>query len=71
MENTNRHYINRLTALWAFSESGLGGMMHALKIPFTGFFLGGFAIVILTLIAHHSRNRFSDIMQSTLLVILV
>lgn len=71
MDTTNRHYINRLTALWAFSESGLGGMMHAVKIPFTGFFLGGFAIVIITLIAHHSKQRFSDILQSTLLVMLV
>jgi uncharacterized membrane protein YhaH (DUF805 family) len=71
MRELNRHYINRLTALWAFSESGLGGMMHAFKIPFTGFFLGGFAIVIITLIAHHSNKRFTDILQSTLLVILV
>lgn len=71
MHELNRHYINRLTALWAFSESGLGGMMHAFKIPFTGFFLGGFAIVIVTLIAHHSNKRFTDILQSTLLVILV
>jgi len=38
--------------LWALSESGLGGMMFALKIPFTGFFVGGFAVVMLGLIAH-------------------
>ncbi len=62
----------RLTALWALSESGLGGMMHALKIPFTGFFLGGFAIVIITLIAHFSDNKpFSAILQATVLVVLV
>lgn len=63
--------INRLTALWALSESGLGGMMHAFKIPFTGFFLGGFAVVIVTLLAHFSVNRWKDITKATLLVILV
>lgn len=61
----------RLTALWALSESGLGGFMHALKIPFTGFFLGGFAVVIITLIAHHAPDKFRSVMQATLLVVLV
>jgi hypothetical protein len=65
------HTLTRLTALWALSESGLGGMMHALKIPFTGFFLGGFAIVIITLIAHFTNTPFKSILQATLLVILV
>ncbi|MES2559626.1 MAG: hypothetical protein V4590_07800 [Bacteroidota bacterium] len=63
--------VTRLTALWALSESGLGGLMHALKIPFTGFFLGGFAIVIITLIAFESTKPFKVILQATLLVILV
>ncbi len=63
--------IMRLTALWALSESGLGGLMHAFKIPFTGFFLGGFAIVIITLIAHHSTRKWKSIMQATLLVVLI
>ena len=67
----HRNTITRLTALWALSESGLGGMMHALKIPFTGFFLGGFAIVVITLIAHFSQNRWKDILQATLLVVLI
>ena len=61
----------RLTALWALSESGLGGIMHAFKIPFTGFFLGGFAIVIITLIALNSKKCWQDITQATLLVILI
>lgn len=61
----------RLTALWALSESGLGGFMHALKIPFTGFFLGGFAVVIIVLIAHYSRQKFRQVVQATILVILV
>lgn len=71
MSKENQLAISRLTALWALSESGLGGMMHAVKIPFTGFFLGGFAIVIITLIAHFSKTPFKSILQATLLVILV
>jgi len=67
----NRYIINRLTALWALSESGLGGVMHAMKIPFTGFFVGGFAVVLLALIAHYSGRNFRIVLQSTLLVILV
>lgn len=63
--------VTKLTALWALSESGLGGLMHALKIPFTGFFLGGFAIVIITLLAFESTKPFKVILQATLLVILV
>ena len=71
LQNNHTSLLTRLTALWALSESGLGGFMHALKIPFTGFFLGGFAIVIITLIAHHTQHKSKSILQATLLVILV
>lgn len=67
----HEHIIPRLTALWALSESGLGGFMHAVKIPFTGFFLGGFAIIMIILIALHSHKPFTQIMKATLLVVLV
>ena len=70
-ETPNSKSINRLTALWALSESGLGGIMHALKIPFTGFIVGGFAVIIISLLAHFSNNNFKIILQSTLLVLLV
>jgi hypothetical protein len=72
MTSNQSYTATRLTALWALSESGLGGMMHALKIPFTGFFLGGFAIVMVTLIAQqYTQGRFKAVLQATLLVILV
>ena len=45
--------------------------MFAFKIPFTGIFLGGFAVIIITLIAKYSTNKWRSILQSTLLVILV
>lgn len=71
MQVKNSNSITRLTALWALSESGLGGLMHAIKIPFTGFFLGGFAIVIITLMAQLSDKPFKSIMQATMLVVLI
>ncbi|MBL7683482.1 MAG: hypothetical protein JNK00_08970 [Flavipsychrobacter sp.] len=67
----NTTTIQRLTALWALCESGLGGWMHALKIPLTGFFVGGFAVVIIGLLAHYTRNNVRQMLQATILVILV
>jgi hypothetical protein len=63
--------LQRLTALWALGESGLGGWMHALKLPFTGIFVGGFAVACIALIAHYSRNNMRVLLQSLLLVLLV
>lgn len=63
--------ILRLTALWALNESGLGGLMFALKIPLTGFFVGGFAVVLIGMIAWYSNCSYSRILQATLLVLIV
>ncbi len=70
-KQNNLSTINRLTALWALGESGLGGWMHALKLPFTGIFVGGFAVLIIGLIAHYSNNSAKQILKATLLVLLV
>lgn len=71
MQKNNATTVQRLTALWALCESGLGGWMHALKIPLTGFFVGGFAVVIIGLLAHFTRNNMRQMLQATVLVILV
>lgn len=63
--------ITRLTALWALSECALGGIMHAFKVPFTGIFVGGFAVVIIALIAFNSENKFTSILRATLFVLMV
>ena len=70
-ENNSTQLITKLTALWAISESGLGGIFHALKLPFSGIFLGGFAVIIITFIAQNSTKKFSAIMQATFIVILI
>ncbi len=63
--------VFRITALWAFSECALGGIMHALKLPFTGFFVGGFAVLCIGLLAHVGNRNAAIILRSTLLVVLV
>ncbi len=62
--------VKRITAIWAFSESAFGGILHALKIPFTGIIIGGASVIFITLIAHYSERK-TNILKSTLLVILV
>ena len=63
--------MQRLTALWAFTESGLGGIMHALQIPFTGLLVGGMAVIMICLIAEFSDNAFRQILKSAIIVLIV
>ncbi len=63
--------IHRLTALWAFAESGLGGVLHALKIPFTGLIIGGFAVILITLIGYLSKQHYKYILQALVIVLMV
>lgn len=69
--STNNIIITKLTALWALNESGLGGMMFALHIPLTGFFVGGFAIILIGLIAFYSDNNFKQVVKATVLVLII
>ena len=57
----------KLIAIWAISESGLGGLLHAAKIPFSGILLGSFAVIIITFIAKSSEERFNSIIKATML----
>lgn len=68
--NIHYNYRKRITALWAFSESVFGGLLHALKIPFTGLFLGGFAVIFLSLIAELSKDK-KDILKVTSIVLAI
>lgn len=66
----NKEIIFRLTAIWAFNEAALGGILHALKIPFAGLFVGGAAVVLISLIALHAEKR-GSVFSSALIVLLV
>jgi len=63
--------VQRLTALWALNESGLGGFMHAMKIPFTGVFVGGTAVLIITLIASFAERKGRAILRAMLFVVVI
>jgi len=63
--------VQRLTALWAFTESGLGGIMHALQIPFTGLLVGGMAVIMISLIAEMSDHKYRQVLKSAMIVLIV
>ncbi|NCS88685.1 MAG: hypothetical protein AUK34_01190 [Ignavibacteria bacterium CG2_30_36_16] len=67
---TDENLFFRLTAVWAFNEAALGGILHALKIPFTGLFIGGAAAVLISMIAFHSKQR-GAIIRAAAIVLLV
>jgi len=64
------HEVQKLTALWALSESSVGGILHALKVPFRGMFISVIAIVLIGMIAQFARRPF-QILKSTLSVLMV
>ncbi len=68
---TNGVVIERLTALWALNECGLGGFMHAFNSPFTGIIVGGISVLLVSLIALHSEKAWPIILKSLGLVLLV
>jgi hypothetical protein len=70
LKNNIPHFI-RLTALWAFVEAGLGGFLHAFHLPFTGIILGGFAVIIISLLAQCFEKPFFKILQSTIIVLAI
>ena len=69
-DRDNPAAIGRITALWAFSEAALGGILHGLRIPLTGIFVGGAAVLFITLIAYFADKK-SVILKSTFIVIIV
>ena len=62
--------VASITGLWAFSEAALGGILHALRIPFTGLFVGGAAVIFISLLYFYT-NKTSTIFKSTIIVILI
>lgn len=60
----------RITALWAFSEAFLGGLLHGFKIPFAGLALSLIASLCMSLIAVSGEKR-GGIIRATLVVIAI
>jgi nucleoside-triphosphatase THEP1 len=67
----NQVVIKRLTLVWALAETTLGGLLHAFKLPITGFLVGGFSVLIIGFLALYSgKNAWKTILQATTLVLL-
>ena len=69
--HNNTLVIERLTALWALNECGLGGLMHAFNTPFTGIIVGGISILLISLIAVYSSDPKRDLIKALSIVLLV
>lgn len=67
---TEKYDISGLICLWALAESGIGGVLHALKLPFTGIFVGGFAVLSICLIAWYSTDK-KEILKALSIVLAV
>lgn len=48
-------HFHRIVALWAFVECSLGGLAHALKLPFTALYVGGGSMFCILLIARYTN----------------
>lgn len=60
--------VQKLTALWALSESTLGGVLHAIRFPFRGIIISSFAIILISMIGTFMDRR-GIILKSAILVI--
>lgn len=71
IEQNNKLAIQRLTALWALNESGLGGLLHAFNSPFTGLIVGSIAMILISLICILSDNKIKTIVSALAIVLIV
>ncbi len=67
----NNKIVLKLIYLWAFMEAGLGGFLHLLHIPLTGFIVGGFAIIIIVLLTKFGNNRAEVLLKAFGIVLAV
>lgn len=63
--------IQRLTALWALNECGLGGILHAINSPTTGLLVGSFAMVCIAFICALAENKWKAVMTSLMIVLVI
>lgn len=67
----NKTQYQGIITLWAVAECGLGGIMHALKIPFTGIVVGSLSVICLYFIAKYSEHKTKSIIEATATVLMI
>lgn len=60
-----------LILLWAFAEAGIGGILHGLKLPFTGIFVGGIAVICIALLGFYDDQNKNSILKALAIVLMV
>jgi hypothetical protein len=70
-QQDNTIAIQRLTALWALNECGLGGILHAFNSPFTGLLVGSMAMVCITFICSLAQHKWRTVMTSLIIVLII
>ncbi|MGJ8590947.1 MAG: hypothetical protein ACSHXF_00270 [Aquaticitalea sp.] len=68
---SKKSILDKLTALWALNESGLGGFLHVFNSPFTGFIVGGMSILLISLIAYYAENKWQAILKALIIVLII
>jgi hypothetical protein len=66
-ESKNKLVHQSLSGLWAYSESGPGGILHLFKIPFTGLIIGSICMTICSCIMHiyqHKQSKYRELLKS-------
>lgn len=63
--------VERLTALWALAEAGMGGFVHALKIPFTAGVIASAAVILISTIGFFAEKKAAAIFRATMIVVLI
>lgn len=63
--------IQRLTALWALNECGLGGVLHAFQSPFTGLLVGSIAMICIAFICALAEHKWKAIMSALVVVLII
>lgn len=61
----------RLVALWAFAECGVGGLIHALHLPVSGLVVGSMAVSVITLLLDDNRRQWQPLAAALLTVLAV
>jgi hypothetical protein len=65
-QNYSSLYI-KLIALWVVCEAMIGGIIHGLKLPFSGLIVGGAAVVCITMIGYYIPAK-GAILRATIIV---
>lgn len=71
MSKSTKSILDKLTALWALNESGLGGFLHVFNTPFTGIIVGGISILIISLIAFYAEEKWKAILKALVIVLII